>query len=193
MISLLSLLLLPGCVIVCDDCGVPPIDCVDAAMRDVNGDPDGCDLSACVSCVDECGVDCLVLESYPPQYACEDVSFDVYDFCPTWEPPTGAPRAASIEDLGCGAGDGEALLAEAPIAGHIDVTHYDFADGCCPDAIEVDVTATDSTLLVAYTPTGDDCDCVCGLDVSYAIVDVPAGTWTLQAGLSAITATVTVP
>lgn len=188
----LPFLVLPGCMFIEQECDGDALSCVDAAITDNNGDPDGCDLAACVACVDACSGACLVLESYPPRYTCADASFDVYDFCPTWQPPQSVPSATDVVDLGCGAGDGEQLLVSAPSTGRIDVTHYDFGQGCCPDAIVVDVAMAGSTLGVTYTPTGDDCDCVCNLDVSYAIVDVPPGTWTLQAGLSAMTATVTV-
>lgn len=59
-------------------------DCEAIAIRDADDNPDPCDLEACTACVDECGVDCVVLESFPPQYACPDESWTVYDFCPTW-------------------------------------------------------------------------------------------------------------
>lgn len=46
---------------------------------------DNCDLQACEACIAECGSDCLVLQSYPPIYSCDDIDFDVYDFCEDWE------------------------------------------------------------------------------------------------------------
>lgn len=189
----LALLVLSGCVFVGNDCDRPALDCVDAALITSSGQPDGCDLAACVTCVATCGGDCAVQETYPPRYACDDGTFDVYDFCPSWEPPVPGPYVTDVQDLGCGAGDGETLIAEGTAAGHLDVTHFDFADGCCPDAILPDVVASGSTLTVTYTVADDFCDCICGLDVSYAIVDVPAGTWTLAAGTNGKTASVTVP
>ncbi|MBA2320735.1 MAG: hypothetical protein H0V89_06225 [Deltaproteobacteria bacterium] len=68
-------------------------DCEAVAIRDAEGNADPCDVQACQACADECGVDCAILESFPPQYACEGASFTVTDFCPDWEPP-----AASATD-----------------------------------------------------------------------------------------------
>lgn len=49
---------------------------------------DDCFEQACEACVAECGFSCQTLESYPPQFNCEDGgSWDVYEFCPDWSPP----------------------------------------------------------------------------------------------------------
>ena len=50
------------------------------------GYSDACTQQACEACTDACGSDCVVLESYPEQWACPDQSWDVYDFCPDWTP-----------------------------------------------------------------------------------------------------------
>ena len=63
-------------------------NCDEVAMRDDAGDPDPCDVDACQACVDECGAECAILESFPVQYACPDASFTVTDFCPDWTPGT---------------------------------------------------------------------------------------------------------
>lgn len=63
-------------------------DCEDIAITNADGEVDACDLQACEACADACGEPCAVLESYPPQYACEDGStFTASDECPDWEPP----------------------------------------------------------------------------------------------------------
>ena len=77
--------------------------------------------------------------------------------------------------------------------GVIGVQHTDFAVGCCPMDVLVDVTPTYRVLVVDYTVVDDFCDCACWLDVRYDIVDVPKGEWTIVAGPSGRTAHVIVP
>ena len=68
--------------------GPPPFDCEKVALEDGLGDPDPCDVDACQACVDACGADCAVLESYPPQYSCDGTNaWTVRDFCPDWTFP----------------------------------------------------------------------------------------------------------
>lgn len=166
-------------------------DCAEVALRDGDG-PDACDLPACQHCVDACGADCMILESYPPQYSCGDTSWTVYDDCPDWTPPSSAePSAVEVSDEGCGI-EGATLDLSSTSAGRIDVTHTDYLLGCCPEDVQVDVSTTGSTLSVEYTLISDLCDCACLLDVSYAIVDVPAGRWTVEAPQSGATAEVDV-
>lgn len=60
-------------------------DCESIAITTADGAPDPCDVDACQACVDACGSDCMVLESYPPQYSCgSEGRWTVYDFCPDW-------------------------------------------------------------------------------------------------------------
>lgn len=91
-----------------------------------------------------------------------------------------APVATSIEDLGCGDFSDEVITVNSEVAGRIDVLHTDYLQGCCPDGVEVAVETDGATLRVTYTPTNDVCDCVCGLDVRYSIVNVPSGTWEIN-------------
>ena len=186
--------LLGSCVMVpgdCPHCDDPP-DCVEVAIRDANGDPDGCDLAACTTCADRCGEGCAILESFPPQYACEGESWDVYDFCPDWAPPGTAARAEDVVNLGCGEDESETLTAVASGIGTVSVVHDDYLLGCCPTWVDVGVDVAGAVLAVEYTLVDDLCDCACMLDVSYDLVDVPAGTWTIVAGPSGATASVTV-
>lgn len=196
MRPLVLALLLPGCVFVSrpSDCDAAA-DCIDLSMTLPGGEPDGCDLAACVACAAECGGDCLVLESYPPQYQCADggASFDVYDTCPDWQPPPPTPGAEHVVDLGCGLSDQEDLLVVPTGADRVSVTHTDYADGCCPLSVDVSVDATDHALVVGYTPVDDFCDCICGLDVSYDLVGLTPGTWSLTAGTTPMTTTFTLP
>jgi hypothetical protein len=191
-------LALPGCFFedgTCTDCG-EPFDCEEVAIGTSSGAPDACDVAACTSCVDTCGGDCAILESYPPQYSCgAQGSWSVYETCPDWTPNTGpVPRAEDVTDLGCGTDPGEALVAAADGPGRIAVTHTDAVTGCCPAEVLVDVVAgPDATLTVSYTLVDDLCDCAREIDVSYDIAGVTAGDWTVAAGDSGATAAVTVP
>jgi hypothetical protein len=178
------------------DDGGDELDCGELAIRTTSGDADPCDVDACQSCVDTCGGDCMVLESFPPQYSCGDEgSWSVYDECPDWTLPTATgPHAEDVTDLGCGSDPGESLVAAADGPGRIAVTHTDAALGCCPASIEVDVVAQpDATLSVSYTLVDDPCECACGIDVSYDIVEVSPGQWTVVAVESGASAPVTVP
>jgi len=172
----------------------PAFVCEEVAITDANGNPDPCDVAACQACADECGSGCAILESYPPQYACPDGSWSVYDTCPDWELPTttSAPHSENVVDLGCGGEDSETLTADSTAPGVIAVTHTDYLLGCCPEEVEVDVSVAGQVLTVGYTLVNDLCECACMLDVSYDIVDVPAGTWTIEAGPNATSTTVTV-
>lgn len=65
--------------------------------------------------------------------------------------------------------------------GALDVAHYSAQTGCCPEfsaSAELDPSA--KTLTVTYNFVNDMCDCICALDVSYSLLDVPVGTWTLK-------------
>lgn len=73
--------------------GAEPFDCGEVAISTTGGAADDCDLQACQACVDACGGDCVVLESFPPQYSCgADGSWSVYDFCEDWTLPTATAR-----------------------------------------------------------------------------------------------------
>ncbi len=83
----LLLLALPGCAgKVADPSKLEGvINCDELALRGEDGAADSCDLQACLACVDFCGLDCTIAESYPPQYGCPSIgSYTVYDFCPDW-------------------------------------------------------------------------------------------------------------
>lgn len=187
-------LLLPSCMFVvpCPDCD-ELLTCHDVAIVDANGDADVCDVAACSHCVETCGADCVVRESYPPSYACPDAAWDVFDECPSWQPPTTAPHATDVAELGCGEPAEPTLTATSTVAGRIDVDHVDYALGCCPQALHVDVAVSGATLLVDYSLIDDFCDCACMLDTTYAIVDVPSGTWEVRSRVDGVSDTVTVP
>ena len=81
---LFALFVLTGCGGKADS-GSADLDCEAVAITTADGEPDSCDVSACQTCVDTCGADCTILESYPPQYSCGDEgSWTVYDYCADW-------------------------------------------------------------------------------------------------------------
>ena len=72
-----------GCVFTPED-----DDCEALAIRDADGNVDPCDLQACEACDAVCDDHCLVLDSFPPQYACDgEGTFSAPDECPDWAPP----------------------------------------------------------------------------------------------------------
>lgn len=84
----LGMVVLAGWLVGCDPATPEPVDCESVAIRDALGEADPCDVAACQACEDACDEGCMVLESFPPQYACEGGdSFTVYDECPDWQMP----------------------------------------------------------------------------------------------------------
>ncbi len=71
-----------------------------------DGAIDDCDRRACERVCGQCRSDCLVLESFPPQYSCADPALyaSAYDVCdgwtnsalPSWIPPQPSPDDTSL-------------------------------------------------------------------------------------------------
>jgi len=84
----------------------------------------------------------------------------------------------------CGSAGAEELQLSSPSASEVDVVHISFAEGCCPEYLlvstEVDEDAMEITATYELGP--DPCDCICMLDATYSLENVPTGTWTIQAG-----------
>ncbi len=167
----------------------PPPSCREVALRDAHGAVDVCDLRACETCVTSCGGACEVHRGRPPRYECPGTGWDVWDVCPDWLVPDG-PSVVEPPQASCGKDAGERLVASGAGSGRVAVTHLDFATGCCPDSVAVDVAIVDGLIDVTYVLLHDVCDCACELDVSYVIEGVPSGEWTIVAGPSAATARV---
>ncbi|MCP4867310.1 MAG: hypothetical protein GY898_01150 [Proteobacteria bacterium] len=72
------------------------------------------------------------------------------------------------------------VLLSSPEPGVIEASHFSYSEGCCPDMI-IDAFADPDTgvIDVDIDLSNDFCDCICMLDVTYTLGDVPAGTWTL--------------
>jgi len=89
------------------------LNCDTIALRGEDGVVDDCDRKACEACVDFCGIDCAVMESYPPQYSCPSIgAYTVRDFCPDW----GAePEDSEAEPTGTET-ETESPVEEAPEA-----------------------------------------------------------------------------
>lgn len=79
----------------------------------------------------------------------------------------------------CGDSEEPSLSATAE-GSTIHVSHLDAATGCCPTAVvEATLLPDRGSIDIDYDLSADDCDCVCPLDVSFDLVDVPTGDWTL--------------
>ena len=91
--------------------------------------------------------------------------------------------AVSVVDatLECGDGDTGTALQLTASTGRIDVFDDAAMVGCCPYDFVVDVTVDEGAgrIDATYTVGSDKCDCACLLDASWAVVGVPAGTWTV--------------
>jgi hypothetical protein len=99
-----------------------------------------------------------------------------------------------VADLGSGATTGgEALTATANDPGRIEVLHNDYATGSCPLDVVVHVAEGTHTLDLQYSLIDDFCECMCQLDVSYALERAPARMWTRNAGDYGASVSVTVP
>ena len=63
--------------------------------------------------------------------------------------------------------------------GTIEVVHYAWSDGCCPQ-IDIAAEGDGDTITVRFELYDDFCNCICSLNVGYTLTGVPAGTWTLE-------------
>ena len=77
-------------------------------------------------------------------------------------------------------------------AGHVRVHHNAHEANCCADFSLTATGSEDGGVSILYDEGEDECDCVCLYDLSYNLVGLPSGEWTISIpdGLSG---TVTVP
>ena len=95
----------------------------------------------------------------------------------------------------CVDGEGSSATLEVTYdesTGHVQVNHNAHQANCCA---EFGLTATGSSagqVSVVYEDSGMECNCICGFDLSYRLVGLPSGEWSVRVpdGLSG---TVTVP
>ena len=109
---------------------------------------------------------------------------------------TSGPCAAVVTDarlVDCESDSGTmtSLTAAVDANGTILVEHYAVKTGCCP-TFTASATYDQSTAMidVDYAFVDDFCDCICALDVSYAVSGVPAGDWTLTTSNAQTTITI---
>jgi len=62
------------------------------------------------------------------------------------------------------------------------VSHVGYAFGCCPEDFEIHLQVIGSTIELTYETARDPCDCVCCLDATYTLANLPPGTWEIRAG-----------
>ena len=116
------------------------------------------------------------------------------DTTDTTDTGVGAVEVEDVVDLPCGYyEDAEQIVAVAPSAGTVDVTHLAFAIGCFPERVIPTVTVGKGELNLTYEVVNDFVDCVCSLGVTYRIINVPAGDWSLVSTTSGLSTPVTVP
>ncbi len=94
----------------------------------------------------------------------------------------------------CGEGETTATLEVTydESGGYVQVSHNAHQANCCA---EFGLTATGSSagqISVVYEDSGMECNCICGFDLSYRLVGLPSGEWSVRVpdGLSG---TVTIP
>lgn len=80
-------------------------------------------------------------------------------------------------------GDSAASLeAVSNAPGELSVVHGAAEQGCCPElTVTGEANQRRSEISVAYALSGDECDCVCMLDLSYTLTGIPSGSWTFIA------------
>lgn len=99
---------------------------------------------------------------------------------------TRTPDALTVADVSVGDCGGDSAAVENLTAtggtGQVGVAHLGYRAECCLSfEVSASKDSATSTLLVAYTPTGTPCDCMCAYDIGYTLQGVPAGDWTLNA------------
>jgi hypothetical protein len=83
-------------------------------------------------------------------------------------------------------------LAYDEAAGHVSVAHNAHTANCCADFSLTATGSPDGSLSVVYDEGETDCDCECLYNLSYNVVGLPSGDWSVSIpdGLSG---SVTVP
>lgn len=82
---------------------------------------------------------------------------------------------------------------DASLAGSdsIRVSHDNFEGNCCAE-LTVTVSEGAGTLAMVYTDTGEPCDCLCSLDLTYTLTEVPSGSYSVTAA-GGVSDTVDIP
>ena len=74
----------------------------------------------------------------------------------------------------------QGVLVVSPAPHQITVMHFDHSEGCCPEIYVMGLAyMNDQSIEVEVDLFDDFCDCICTLDVQYALGDVPPGLWTV--------------
>lgn len=73
----------------------------------------------------------------------------------------------------------ESIFGAKGGAGRIDLTHINALHNCCVD-VAMAYTLEGNTITIRESETGDLCDCNCTFDLSASILELPAGTYTVQ-------------
>ena len=98
----------------------------------------------------------------------------------------GAPAPESYDDMDPSRAtcqEGDSVLSLSPSEGTVDVVHDNIALSCCGE-YEADWVVEGQTVTVTYEDVvGGTCEaeCDCPWTLSYSIVNLPAGEWTIDA------------
>lgn len=98
--------------------------------------------------------------------------------------PCGEAGICSLETRDAAANCGDStggLTASSNAVGELSVVHEAAQQGCCPTfLLSAEASQRRSEITVSYDLSQDDCDCVCDLDLSYTLIGIPSGAWTLR-------------
>ena len=83
----------------------------------------------------------------------------------------------------------ETVLGATADGGTVHVSHQTSLS-CCIDGVDVDAEVSGSTVAVTYTERGTPCDCMCQYSVTYDLVGLGSGDWTIEANGDSVAVTV---
>jgi hypothetical protein len=84
----------------------------------------------------------------------------------------------------------ESIVATSDAAGTVHIAHTSLSANCCAD-ITPNPRLSGTALALAYTESGEECDCMCTFDLTYDVTGVAAGTYAVT--YADLSTTVTVP
>ena len=86
----------------------------------------------------------------------------------------------ALAECGDGSVDEPTLSATSSAPGTLQVTFQSMQQGCCPQVEVTGEASMRSGEIDAWVSLFDDlCQCVCSLDISFTLGDIPAGEWEL--------------
>lgn len=93
---------------------------------------------------------------------------------------TTAVRIEEVRLSGCLDSGGEVEFGASVEGTTVHVSHHAML-ACCIEGVDVAAAVSGSTVTLTYTELGEPCDCACPYGVTYDILGLGSGTWTLEA------------